>query len=94
MATTLYYHTLERLHAAECTKQSCSSSETIREIGTVISDPNTSGLLPIIIQIYFSYIPCFIDLKSAEKHFPAFLAVSMEERRLLRCGYKYDKLCI
>lgn len=90
----MYYHTLERLHAAECTKQSCSSSESIREIGTVISDPNMSGLLPIIIQIYLSYIPCFIDLESAEKYRPAFLTVSMEERKLLRCGYKYDKLYI
>lgn len=49
LATTLYSHTLERFHAGECMKQSCSSNERVRENGTVISDPNMTGLLPITI---------------------------------------------
>lgn len=48
LTTTLYSLTLERLHAGECMKQSCGSSESVREIATGISDPNLSGLLPVI----------------------------------------------
>lgn len=48
LAAALYSLTLQRLRAGECTKQSYSSNESIREIGTMISDPNVSGLLPII----------------------------------------------